>query len=327
MSDRSPVYLLAGDDDHLLHRELERLLDELREDTPQLDVEHVDASEAAGLPEMRTASLFGGDHVVVLRGAESLSGSLADEVGVWLDDPDPAAVLVLVAKGTGRIRSIATRAAKIGERRDAKSPAPWADREWEQLVRDEIARAGAQADAAAVEALLDHAGTSPTAIASKVGQVVAATPRNQRIDAEAVERVVQGHGNRGGFAVADAIARRDPAEAVIALRGSLESGEEPLALVGAITYRMRQLLQVKGGADAKEAGMSPGQHRFMSGLTRNFGPGELAWCHDRLARLDLDLKGSDLPGDLLMEVAVIELATAREVGAPWNPLAEVARPR
>lgn len=327
MPDRAPVYLLAGDDDHLLHRALERLLDELRQATPELDVEQIDASEATGLPEMRTASLFGGDHCVVVRGAGSLSGALSDEVAAWLDDPDPAAVLVLVANGTGRIRSIATKAGKVGERRDVRSPAPWADREWEELVRDEIQRAGAQADTAAVKALLDHAGTSPTAIASKVGQVVAATPRNQRIDVDAVERIVEGHGNRGGFAIADAIARRDPAEAIVALRGSLESGEEPLALVGAITYRMRQLLQVKGGAGPKDAGMSVGQHRFMSGMARNFGPGELAWCHDRLARLDLDLKGSDLPGDLLLEVAVIELATAREVRAPWNPLAEAARPR
>ena len=270
---------------------------------------------------MRTASLFGGDRCVVVRAAESLSGSFADEVSAWLEDADPDVVLILVANGTGRIRSIATQAKKVGERRDVKAPAPWAEREWQQLVHDELARAGRQADAAAVEALLEHAGTSPTAIASKVSQVAAAAPAGERIGVAAVEAAVEGHGNRGGFAIADAIAERDPAEAVVTLRGALESGEEPLGLVGAITYRMRQLLQVKGGAGPSEAGMSGGQHRFLSGLARRFGPGELAWCHDRLARLDLDLKGSDLPSELLLEVGVIELATGREVGAPWNPLA------
>ena len=34
---------------------------------------------------------------------------------------------------------------------------------------------------------------------------------------------------------------------------------------------------------------------------------------DRLAQLDHDLKGSDLPGDLLFEVAVVELCAGREV--------------
>ncbi len=53
----------------------------------------------------------------------------------------------------------------------------------------------------------------------------------------------------------------------------------------------------------------------------NFAIGELAWCMDRLAQLDVDLKGNtDLPPDLVLEFGVIDLATPREVGVPWNPL-------
>ncbi|MGH3443226.1 MAG: hypothetical protein ACRDUY_14540, partial [Nitriliruptorales bacterium] len=125
----------------------------------------------------------------------------------------------------------------------------------------------------------------------------------------------------GGFALADAIAERDPAAALVALRGAVEAGQDPLALMGAITYRMRQLLQVRGGAGPEEAGMSKGQHRHVERAAARFGPGELAWCHDRLARTDLELKSSPLPPDLVLEVAVVELATPRDVGAPWNPLA------
>jgi len=158
-------------------------------------------------------------------------------------------------------------------------------------------------------------------IASKVGSVCAAHPQVATLTGEHVDSAVEGHGRRSGFAIADAVAERDAAAALVAVRGSLEAGDAPLAVLGALTYRMRQLLQVRSGASPKEAGLSPGQHRRLQGLAGAFHPGELAWCHDRLAQLDVDLKGSELPDALLLELAIIEVATPREVGLPWNPLA------
>lgn len=321
MPDRAPVYLLAGDDELLLQRTLERLLADLRASDPDLDVEQVDADHASGLPEVRTASLFGGTRVVVVRSAEKLRGRTAEEVLAYLQAPDPAATLVLLARSTDRRTRLARRSQEVGQRIEVTAPRPWDERAWVALVRDELRRLDRDADVSALRALLAHAGTDPAAIASKCAQVAAATAAGARVGVADVERAVEGHGSRGGFPVADAVAARDPAAAVVALRGALEAGEAPLALLGAITFRLRQLLQVRGGASAQDLGMSGGQHGFLTGLARRFHPGELAWCHDRLARADLDLKGSDLPPELLLELAVIDLATSRRVGRPWNPLA------
>lgn len=322
MSDTAPVHLLVADDDHLLARSLEDLLAELV--TADVEVLHVDATTAEHLPELRTGSLFGGRRCVVVRHAEQLSGTLAADVAAAVGDPPADAVIVLAARGTGRITTLAKAAASAGRRVDVKAPAPWAAREWEALVRDEFTRGGRQVDGAAVRAILDHAGLAPGVIASKVAQVVASTAVGARVGVEDVEAVVVGHGNRGGFAVADAVTARDPADALVALRGALEAGEDPLAVLGALTYRFRQLLQVRGGVrgDAMvPRKVSSGQYRHLEDDARRFGPGELAWCHDRLARADLELKGSELPGELLIELAVIDLATSREVGRPWNPRA------
>lgn len=318
----SPVYLVAGDDDLLLQRAVDRLLGELRDDDPDLDVETCDVQETAHLPEMRTASLFGGRKVVVVRGAEGLAGDVKSEIEDYLAAPSDGAVLVVVARGTGRIQKIGKLAKEHGERIDVKAPADWDDAGWERLIGDEFRRLGRQADRGAITAIRSHAGNEPATIASKVAQVVAAAPQGSDIGAEAVEQVVEGHGRQSGFAVADAVADRDPAAALVALRGALESGEAPLALLGALVFRFRQLLQIRGGANAKDAGVSAGQYRRLKGIaTRNFGPGELAWCHDRIARSDVELKGSDLPPELVLELTVLELATARDVGGPWNPLA------
>jgi DNA polymerase-3 subunit delta len=204
---------------------------------------------------------------------------------------------------------------------DVKAPAAWDDRGWERLVGEEFRRLRRKADATAIAALLAHAGTDPATIASKVGSVCAAAPDAAVLTAEHVDAAVEGHGRRSGFAIADAVAERDAAAALVAVRGSLAAGEAPLAIVGALTFRFRQLLQVRSGASPKDAGVSPGQHRRLQALAGAFGPGELAWCHDRLAQLDVDLKGAELPDELLLELAIVELATPREVGLPFNPLA------
>lgn len=317
----TPLHLIAGDDELLLRRATERLVDQLREQDPELEVETHDAGETDHLPELRTTSLFGGRTCVVLRGVEQLAGDLKREVEAYCAAPSDEAVLVLVARGVGKIQKVAKLVKEHGERVDVKAPAGWDDRGWDRLVGDEFRRLGCQADASAIAAIRAHAGTEPGVIASKVAQVCAAEPDARNVTADHVERNVEGHGRSSGFAIADAVADRDPAATLVALRGSLEAGEAPLALLGAVTFRFRQLLQVRGGVDAKQAGISAGQYRRLQGLAGRFNPGELAWCHDRLAALDLQLKGSELPDDLVLELGMVELATAREVGRPWNPRA------
>jgi len=316
-----PVLLFNGDDDLLLQRAVEEWIAQVRATDADADVSVVDATEIEHLPELRTTSLFGGRAYVVIRGVEAVAGGLKAELEQYLADPSNQATLLLVARGIGRIPKIAKLASASGERVDVKRPTDWDDRGWSTLISGEFARLGRQVDAAAIAAIRAHAGADTTTIASQVSSVCAATTGDGAITVTDVEAIVEGQGRATGFAIADAVAERDPAAALIALRGALNAGEAPLALLGALVFRSRQLLQVRAGASPKEAGMSPGQHRRVQALSRAFGPGELAWCHDRLSELDLELKGSELPDDLMLEAAVIELATARTVGRPWNPMA------
>lgn len=316
------VHLITGDDDLLLQRATERLLDELTSADPELSIDLHDAAEIDALPEMRTQSLFGGRACVVIRGLEGSgaagpSASLKDELEDYLESPDDAAVLVLVARGTGKVQKIARLAREHGEVTKVETPPDWKTEQWQGIVTGEFQRAGRRAQPDAIAAVLDHAGLDPSVIASKVSQVVAGTDASP-ITAEEVERFVEGHGARSGFELADAVADRDAAAAITLLRGMLEAGEEPLRLLGALTYRFRQLQQARAGAGDRRV------QRLRPVARENFSTGELAWCMDRLAQLDVDLKGNtDLPSDLVIELGVIDLATAREVGAPWNPMAAV----
>lgn len=319
---RTPIVLVTSDDELLLLRETDRRLEALRAEDSALDVLRHDVSELEHLPELRTTSLFGGRTCVVLRGAEGLTGALKDEVETYLESPSPDAVLLLAAKGVGRIPKIAKLAKEAGERVDVRTPAEWDGSGWERMVGEEFRRLGRKADATAIAAIREHAGTSPSAIASQVASVCATADGVPVLTADYVHDVVSGHGRASGFAVADAVARRDPLGAFTALKGALDAGEAPLALVGALTWKVRQLLLVRAGTSAKDAGIrSDRLYRQARTEASGFGPGELAWVHDRLARLDLELKGGELPDGVAIEIAVLELATSREVGSPFNPLA------
>ena len=318
------VLLLAGDDDLLLARETERRLEALLAAEPGLEVQRHDAPELEQLPELRTASLFGGRTCHVLRGIERLSGDanrgLREALETYLAAPVPDVDLVLVARGTATVQRLVKLAAAAGERIDVKRPSDWDDTGWDRLVGDEFRRLGRKADATAIGAIRLHAGNEPSAIASQVATVCAATDAKV-VTADEVDAVIEGIGQRSAFDVADAITARDPARALVALAGALGAGEAPLRIVGALTYRFRQLLLARAGGDAKALGVPPTRVRTVRREAEAFTPGELAWCHDRLAQLDLALKGSDLPDTTVLEIGVIELATSRQVGAPFNPLA------
>ena len=315
------VLILAGDDDLLLAREVDRRLADLEREDPDLVVDRFDVIELEQLPELRTTSLFGGRTCVVLRGVEGVTEPLKGELERYLDAPSEDAHLVLVARGTAKIQRIARQAKAAGQRWDVKRPPEWEDKGWERIVGEEFRRLGRKADATAIAAVRLHAGTEPATIASQVGSVCATHAEVPVITGEHVESVLRGHGRASGFVVADAVAARDPRAALVALSGALGAGEAPLAIAGALNYRIRQLLQLRSGTSPGELKLRGKRADEARAQARAFGPGELAWAHDRLATLDLQLKGAELPDALLLEVAVLELATPRAVGAPFNPLA------
>ena len=210
-------------------------------------------------------------------------------------------------------------------------PPDWADEQWDRLVGDEFRTHGRHADVSAIAAIRRHAGQEPGTIAVQVATVCASAPSGTgAITEDDVERVLEGHGRQSGFAIADAVVARDAAAALRATRGALEAGDAPVMLLGALAYRLRQLLVLRSGGDGRAAGLgrrpvSGGRLRALTREAReSFGPGELAWAVDRLAQLDHDLKGSDLPGDLLLEVAVVELCEGREVD-PIRPTHTLTR--
>lgn len=309
--------LFVGPEELLLRRAAERRVDELRAwaeaEAGDLDLADVRAAEVRerGLPDLRTASLFGGVRVLLVREAHDLPAEAAAALAAQVDGGGEAHVLLL-ASGTQRIQTLARKVKAVGGRIEVAPPREWEDRKWAALVAEEFRRHGRSAAPEAVAAILDHAGLDVAGIAEKVAQAAAASPGG-RVDAKAVEAVVVGHGSRGSFAVADAMCDRDGAHAVALLRGVLESGDDPVMVLGALVYRLRSIVAVAGKLEPARVGLnvSAGQARRLQGLRRNFGPGELSHAYRVLADADREIKGGELPPPFVLERAVLEVATRR----------------
>jgi DNA polymerase-3 subunit delta len=306
-----PMYLITGPEELLLRRAAERILNELRADG-ELEVVDVRAAElgGSGLPDLRTASLFGAPRAVLVRDAQELPSSARATLVAELDGSPPEATVILLATATGAIQTLARRIKARGGRIDVLPPKDWEEAAWARLVADEFRALGRTPDRGAVQAILAHAGLDVSTIAEKVAQACAMAPPGT-VTAAQVERVVVGHGNRGSFAVADAMCERDPARALRLLRGVLSSGDHPVMVLGALVYRLRSIVAVAAKLDAKAVGLSitPGQARRLGALRRNFGPGELTRAYQVLAAADVALKSGDLPGSLVLERTILDIAT------------------
>lgn len=313
-----PVLLITGPEELLLQREADRVLGELRDAHGPLDVADLRAADIreCGLPDLRTGSLFGSPRVVLIRGAQELPAEAAATLRDLLERPPPDAAVCLLATSTGRVKQLAKQIADRGGRTDLSLPRPWDEGEWARLVADEFSRHGRQADRDAVAAVLDHAGTDVPAIVEKVAQAASAAPPG-RVSGEHVDAVVVGHGNRGSFAIADAMCDRKPGEAVTLLRGALEAGDEPVMILGALAYRLRTLVAVAGELEPKSVGLrlSKGQAGRLKGVRRNFGPGELTRAYRELADADVALKSGDLPAGLVLERAVARIAAPEDAAS------------
>jgi DNA polymerase III subunit delta len=310
---RPSVYLVTGPVELLVRRAAERLVEEL---SAEGEIELMDLAagelEDGRLPDLRTGSLFGSRRVVVIRDAGQLPAQASAALLAELDGGPLDATIILLATTTGRIQKVARAVKELGGRIDVAPPPDYSERGWKDLVAEEFARHGRAASRSAVDAILAHSGTDAAVVAEKVAQVCASAPAGTITD-EQVDHVVVGHGSRGSFAIADAMCRREPAEALTLLRGALESGDDPVMILGALVYRIRALVAVAGGMDPHRAGLSisPGQSRHLDRDRRRFGTGELTVAYRVLADADAALKGGEVPPDLVIERAVVEIATAR----------------
>jgi DNA polymerase III delta subunit len=189
-------------------------------------------------------------------------------------------------------------------------------RDLPEWVRRRAAVRGLAATPQGVQALIQTLGEDPGVLDQAVEQLAASHPE-EGVTPRAVSEQFRGFGDRRIWELCDAAFGGDPSGAMRALIGMLEAGDEPLAILGGIASRLRDLIRVRSLAPktplaevARRAGLRfDWQARRYRDQARRFSPGALSAIHGDLVEADRLLKQGG-GGDTVLTRVVTRIGEA-----------------
>lgn len=296
-----------------------------------LEVRELNGGDAGLLPELMAAAapdLFGSSPGIVLRQAEALDDAAANAVAQAVaDEPGtPWVIHHAGGRGSAKAKSVLNACADHVVKAD-----PLKGKAVAEFTQQEFRAHRKTVDQETIALLVDAVGADPRALASAVAQLASDVETTHIGRAEA-SRYYSGHVEVKGYEIADAVARRDIAAALEALRFALNEGGTAAGLMTttALTTTMLRMAVAKsapggsgGVAEVAAALKIPDwMARNTVNQARRWSSDAIADAIGQLSELTVVLKGGYEGGVPLgeeqkayvLEKTIIELAS--------NPLAE-----
>jgi DNA polymerase-3 subunit delta len=322
-SKRQPVYVLSGDEDFLRRRVRDAIVAlALGDADPSFAVstyagEKLDFSAVRN--DLETLPFLAPVRVVVVEQADPFVTEHRPALEKYVAAPSKIGVLVLEVKSfpeTTKLAKALPDAAKLvckapGEDRLPGWCAAWArDVHGKELTPD------------AAGYLIELVGPQLGLIDQELAKLAVAVGDRPRIEPEDVEAYVGRSREADVFKILDAVGDGQPARALKLLAYLLEEGDDPLAILGPLTFQLRKLAAVERGL---ARGLSAGQAMDAAGVPtwpkaraaterqlRHIGRRRLARIPGWLVELNLGLKGGNpLPARLQLERLLVRLARPR----------------
>jgi DNA polymerase-3 subunit delta len=303
------VILLWGESEFLLRLAAAEVLEGVRPT-------EIDAAEwqPGATADLATPSLFGEPRALLITNAQHLREEALAEVTGYAGAPSPDASMVVAAVVSSRAKGPPATLAKALKGKAEVRRVAVDRKDLPGWVRARARARGMKADSAGAAALVQTVGEDPAVLDQAVVQLQAAHPL-EGLTAETVAAQFRGFGDRRIWELCDAAFGRNLSVATRCLAGLLESREEPLAVLGGISSRLRDLLRVRSLPDrippaelARAADLRfEWQARRYREQARRFTPGELAEIHARLVEADRALK-LGAAGDVVLPMLVTKIA-------------------
>jgi DNA polymerase-3 subunit delta len=319
-----PVYVLSGDEAFLKLR--------VRAALDQLLIGDADAAFAvSAIPgdraewptirtELDTLPFLSPRRVVVIESADAFVTKYRPALEKYVAEPSKVGTLVLDVK-TWPSNTKLAKLVPDGATISCKSPsqeklATWC-RDWAKSAY------GKSLDADAAGWLAELAGTEMGVLDQELAKLAVYVGDTKAITREDVDRLVGRGRNADTWAIFEKIATGRPADALALLERLIDQGEDPLALLGAFSWQLRQLGQVNSylrsghspAAAMERAEVKPFTRGRVDALLRRLGRRRLDRLYDWLLEADLGMKGSSqLPPKVILERLLVKLARPRAAG-------------
>ncbi len=320
---RQPVYVLLGDEDFLKRRCRDAIIPLVLGDAdPEFAVaaypgDKLDFSTVRN--DLDTLPFLAPARIVIVEQADAFVTEHRAALEKYVAAPSKVGVLVLDVKTfpeTTKLAKALPDAAKIA----CKGPPPYKLAEW--CVSWSAAGHGKKLAPDAAELLVELVGPQMGLLDSELEKLAVAIGTKETIEAGDVDRLVGRSRAADVFRILDAIGEGKPAEALAVLGQLLEEGEEPLAILGPLTYQLRKLATVgrvlaQGqslGPAMDKAGVPswPKARASAERQVRHLGRRRLEQIPEWLVEINLGLKGGNpLPPRLQIERLIVKLARPR----------------
>lgn len=303
------MVVLWGEDAFLLRTEALELLGEIH---PR----EVDAVEwIPGLTgDLATPSLFGEARALLVGDAGHLPDEAREELSLYAKEPAPDATLVLLVEVGPRAKGPPAALTKALPKGVEIRRVAVERRELPTWVRERARRRGIKASPAGASALVQTLGEDLAALDQAVEQLASAFPEDG-LTPDTVSAQFRGLGERRVWELADLAFGRDLPAALRALASLVESREEPLAILGGLAARLRDLLRVRALPErmpSAEAARAAGlrfdwQVRRYRDQARRFSEEQLASLHEHVSEADRVLK-QGAPGEVVLAQLLVRIA-------------------
>lgn len=324
-----PVYLVAGDEGHLIDQTVKALREAvLSGGIPGLNDDSVQASPTNYSDVMaiaRTLPMLSSRRWLLVRDIEKWEGGkkekadskgTLDAVVEYAAEPSDTTVLVLVAGKLDKRKRLYTTAKKDGWLVSCETPSRQELPGW---VVERVKSRGNSIQRGVADLLAELLGPELGPVADAVERLCLYVGEGQTITEEAVSACVVRLRTASVWQLLDAVGRRDIGLALRLFDDVFDPQDRGLPLIGTFSWATRQLIRFdaakRRGASAadaaKAAGAPPFKARDIENQLRGLSPVAMTEWLEQVATADLALKGgSRRPPRATLEQMIIDLCRA-----------------
>jgi DNA polymerase-3 subunit delta len=277
------------------------------------------------LQRAQTMPMLAQRQVIIVEGVESLEklgektrDEVVESLAKYFESPAPFSVLLFEASSMDKrqrySKLLAEHALLVELTIGGESAAALAA----QMAKD----CGAEIDREAAALLAEILNSEPSRMRIEIEKLSTYVEKGQRITSAEVEELVVAARKNTVWQLADMLAGRRSDSALAFLDNLLREGEEPIGLVGGITWMYRKLIEARdlpagtsGFQAARALGMSPAAAETAVRQAHRIPKKDLLAGLVALAEADSQLKSSNPDPRALMEFLIVQLASPRAASA------------
>ena len=256
----APIVFVFGNEEYFAARAIRAVREQLKAKDASLEVTEIEASDyAAGqIFDLTAPSLFGEPRMLIIRGVERLTDSLIEDGLVFIANP-PQDVTVIFRHNNSSVRGKklvdALRANDFTSVVLCEKLSK--DNEKSAFVVSEFASKSRKISNGAVRALVEAFNDDVAELAAACEQLLQDSAES--ISEEIVDQYYGGRIETTAFKLADTCMAGLEGEALAILRHLLQTGADPVMILGGLATKVRQIAKSYGAtsAAAAQAGMAP----------------------------------------------------------------------